>query len=146
MPTYEIDHSTTWGGLPSPQGWHIIDGIYVYDNPNHPRCGHVWERMKGYPLRVWEDVSVKGDGKRWLHVSLSRRNQKMPTWEDMQEVKKLFIGEDRECYQVFPSKERYVNLGNVLHLWCCLDQPDGVLPHFERVINGQLHIFRRKHD
>lgn len=137
---YEIDTSKTWSGLDAPQGWHVIDGIYKYDDPAHPRCGNAWERMVGSPLRVWEDVSEKADGKRWLHVSLSRRNQKMPSWEDMRLVKRLFIGEHRECYQVFPPLERYVNLGNVLHLWCCLDQPNGVLPHFEHMINGKLHI------
>jgi len=133
------DTTKTWSGLDAPNGWHITEGIYRYVEP-HDRCGHRWERLVGHPLRVFEDVSPKDDGKLWLHISVSRANQKMPTWEDLQEARRLFIGEHRECYMDFPPKERYVNIGNVLHLWCCMDQPDGVLPHFEKLVNGQLHI------
>src|SRR2546430_1391268 len=130
MIEYEIDHTKTWSGLPAPLDWHIIDGIYPHGRPDKPRCGHVWERMVGHSLRVWEDTEIKPDGKLWLHISVSKRNKKMPQWEDLETVRKLFIG-DRECYQIFPTEERYVNLGNVLHLWCCLSEPNGVLPHFE---------------
>jgi len=130
----EWDSSKTASGLPAPQNWHIVDFIHRWDKPEE-RCGYFWERMIGQRLKVMEDVTVKSDGKRWLHVSVSKPNGKMPTYEDVQEVRRLFISEDRECYQVFPTKDRYVNFHNVLHLWSCLDQPGGVLPHFEEEIN-----------
>ncbi len=60
----------------------------------------------------------------------------MPTYDDIQVARKHFIGEARECYMVFPTKGRYVNFNPVLHLWVCLDAPDGVLPHFEAVVDG----------
>lgn len=134
----EWDESKTWSGLDAPQGWHIVDFIHLYHQPEQ-RCGYFWERMIGQRLKVMEDVCVKSDGKRWLHVSVSKPNGKMPTYEDLQEVRRLFIGEERESYMVFPPAERYVNFHNVLHLWACLDQPAGVLPQFDEVIslNGE---------
>jgi hypothetical protein len=130
----EWDSNKTASGLPAPDGWHITDFIHSYHQPEQ-RCGYFWERLTGQRLKVMEDVAVKADGKRWLHVSVSKPNHKMPTYDDLQEVRRLFIGEDRESYMVFPTKDRYVNIHNVLHLWSCLDQPSGVLPHFEEVIS-----------
>jgi hypothetical protein len=129
--TIEIIPGTTISGLPAPRGW----------SNTHPwGDGLVWERMTGQCLRVIEDIEVKADGRKWLHVSCSTPNKKMPTYDDLQHVRKAFIGEHRECYQVFPTKDRYVDIHNVLHLWSCLDAPEGVLPHFEGVIAGKRSI------
>lgn len=129
----EWDNSQTWSGLPGPQGWHITEFIHAYHQPEERR-GYAWERMVGQRLSVMEDVTVKADGRTWLHVSVAKPNGKMPTYEDLAEARRLFIGEERECYQVFPTKARYVNANNVLHLWACLSSPEGVLPHFEEEI------------
>lgn len=62
------------------------------------------------------------DGKAWLHVSVSRRNGAIPSWEAMSEVKELFIGPDRTALQVMPPQAKHVNIHPAcLHLWCCLD-------------------------
>lgn len=136
--TFEYDSSKTWSGLPVPTGWSIMGFIHRYHQPEE-HCGYSWQRLMGQRITVMEDVSVKADGKRWLHVSVAKPNGKMPTYEDLQEVRRLFIGEDRESYMVFPPSERYVNFHNVLHLWSCLDQPTGVLPQFDEIItlNGE---------
>jgi hypothetical protein len=133
-----MDTTKTWSGLPAPQDWHIGEGIYDHHQPT-VRTGHIWERLAGQRITVMEDVSIKADGRRWLHVSVAKPNDRMPTWEDLAVARKLFIG-DRECYQVFPTEDRYINVHNVLHLWCCLDAPNGVLPHFEEVVNGVLSV------
>lgn len=123
----ERDLTKTHSGLPVPNGWHTVEW---------PGEGLMWERLVGQRITVIEDITIKADGRKWLHVSVAKPNRKMPTWEDLQEARKLFIGEERESYQVFPPKERYVNLGNVLHLWCCCESEQGVLPQFDEVING----------
>ncbi len=132
MKTLDIKPCTTISGLEAPKGWHIAgpwgDGLY-------------WERLVGERITVIEDISVKADGKRWLHVSIAKSKKHLiPTYEDIQVVRKAFIGEHRESYMIFPTKDRYVNLGNVLHLWSCLDEPDGVLPHFEGFVDGRMTI------
>lgn len=122
----EYDSSKTFSGLPAPAYWHIVE---------RREDGLMWQRLTGEPITVIESTVEKG-GQTWLHVSVAKpvkRNgqKKMPTYEDLQVARNLFVGEHRECYQIFPTSDRYVNLNPVLHLWCNLDSPEGVLPRFE---------------
>lgn len=124
----ERDLTKTWSGLPAPRDWHVIDTR---------GDGLAWERIVGSRLYVIEDICTKEDGRRWLHVSISKHNGKMPNWDDIQTMRVLFVGEHRECYMIFPPKERYVNIHVAcLHLWCCLDAEKGALPQFDGVIDG----------
>lgn len=71
------------------------------------------------------------DGRRWLHVSASVKGQgRLPSWPEMQSIKSLFIGREKTAYQTFPAASRHVNLGEVMHLWHCLDGDP--LPDFTR--------------
>lgn len=127
----ERDLTKTHSGLPAPADWHVVEPW---------GDGLMWERMTGQRITVIEDITVKADGRRWLHVSVAKPNKKLPTYEDLETARKLFIGPDRECYQVFPTADRYVNIGQTLHLWACMEQPEGVLPRFEGVIDGVVTI------
>lgn len=129
--TTEIITNKTWSGLPAPANWHIVD---------RQHDGIKWQRLNGEALTVIESSRVESDGRLWLHVSVAKPNRKTPTYDDIQMLRKLFIGEDRECYHIFPTKDRYVDINPVLHLWSCLSQPEGVLPRFEGVFKGQLSI------
>jgi hypothetical protein len=65
--------------------------------------------------------NVEQDGKRWLHVSTAHP-RRLPSWEELREVKDIFIGRERQAVQKFPKQSEYVNIHpNCLHLWCCLD-------------------------
>jgi hypothetical protein len=76
---------------------------------------------------VWS-ARKEADGRRWVHVSLSRPSR-LPSWEDVRKVKDAFIGRERKALQILPPQAEYVNIHNhVLHLWHCLDG-DG-LPDF----------------
>jgi hypothetical protein len=87
-------------------------------------------------LHVIETVNRERDGKLWHHVSTSRRSR-VPDWYDMKLVREDFVGDDRESYMVFAPAARWVNTHpNTLHLWCCLDATDGVLPDFRHL--GQV--------
>lgn len=130
MQVTEITSSHTVSGLPAPAGWHTVPW---------PGSGFMWERLFGSRISVIEDVSAKADGRNWLHVSVGAPKNRLPSYEELQAARKAFIG-NRESYMVFPTEERYVNIGNVLHLWCCLSSPEGVLPHFEGVVNGVMTI------
>lgn len=130
--TIEFTPGLTVGGLEAPTGWHIVqtraDGL-------------AWERLVGEKITVIESIAEKSDGKRWLHVSVAKPSKhKMPTYDDVQLMRKLFIGPGRESYMVFPPQSRYVDINPVLHLFCCLDQPDGVLPQMEGIIEGKMTI------
>lgn len=72
-------------------------------------------------LAVLISAARYGDGRRWLHVSASRRRQ-LPTWEDLRMVKDVFIGHDLVALQVLPRAKDYVNIHpHCLHLWASLD-------------------------
>ncbi|HET9948786.1 MAG TPA: hypothetical protein VFQ22_07680 [Longimicrobiales bacterium] len=108
---------------PALPGWQLID-------VDPDGLGAAWQHLR-LGLRVIESVLPYGDeGQLWHHVSVSRASR-LPSWNDLKQVRADFIGETRECYQVFPARERWVNdAPHVLHLWCSVDRPGGVLPDF----------------
>lgn len=60
---------------------------------------------------------IASDGEGWEHVSVSRRDR-IPTWEEMCEVKDLFFGPDEWVVQYHPARSDYVNdHPYCLHLW-----------------------------
>lgn len=72
--------------------------------------------------------NTERDGKRWVHVSMSRPSR-MPSYADMCRVKHDFIGNGRQAIQLFvPSDQHYNYHSYCLHLWHCIDG-DG-LPDF----------------
>lgn len=113
-----------------PAGWELVDAGpdgWCCDNPRRGlrvigSHGHV------YP-----------DGRRWFHLSLSRRDRAMPTFDQLPEAKRLFIGSGRKAVQVFPPDDEWYtvpgrNMPEVLHLFASLD--DDPLPDFR--IGGAL--------
>ena len=55
----------------------------------------------------------------WDHVSVSVDNEdRLPTWEEMAEIKDLFWDEEEAVMQLHPPQSQYVNNHPfVLHLW-----------------------------
>lgn len=101
------------------QGWKLLE---------QSADGAAYARRDG--LKVIATISEEEDGKRWLHVSCSRK-ARLPSYGDMVDVKAVFVGEHREAYQVFARRSKHVNIMPFcLHLWCCLDGP--ALPDFTR--------------
>ncbi len=53
----------------------------------------------------------------WEHVSVSRQDR-VPTWGEMDQVKRLFWGPEDCVVQFHPPESRYVNMHPFcLHLW-----------------------------
>lgn len=81
-------------------------------------------------VQVVVSAARERDGKRWLHVSVSRPRH-LPTWDELKSVKELFVGKDRYAVQVLPPEAEYVNLHpRCLHIFACLDE--WPLPDFTR--------------
>ena len=51
------------------------------------------------------------------HVSIQLFTRRLPTWDEMCEVKSIFWGDDEEVVQIHPKKSDYVNITEALHLW-----------------------------
>lgn len=107
----------------APAGW--VDAPFPADSP---WAGLRCYRRKGDKLAVIFNASTWDDGRVWLHVSLSRPSR-MPSYDDMCDVKRLFIGASKKAIQVFAAESDHVNIHPFcLHLWSCVE-PDG-LPDF----------------
>jgi len=98
--------------------------------PVHPALRVVDQAPDGYAavyrhLRFIVSAKVEGDGKLWLHASVSRRDKTMPSYDDLRTTKRLCIGDDRTALQVFPPADKHIDIAGprgieVLHLWSCL--------------------------
>jgi hypothetical protein len=76
-------------------------------------------------------ISTDGESDGWEHVSVSLPTR-CPTWEEMNNIKNLFWGEEETVIQFHPPKSEYVNRHQyTLHLWKNRNQeiilPDKIL-------------------
>ena len=53
----------------------------------------------------------------WEHVSIMKKCRKLPTWDEMCQIKDMFWDEEEEVVQIHPKKSEYVNIAEALHLW-----------------------------
>ncbi len=92
--------------------------------------GAMFMRRDG--LQVIVSGEVEGDGHRWLHLSAANMAQKrIPTYQELCDVKALFIGAQAKAIQVFPPEAEKVNINpHCLHLWHNADTDP--LPDFTR--------------
>lgn len=105
-----------------PKGWTKVGG-----------CENVWRSIHD-KLTVIVTGRREGDGRRWMHVSVSHRDR-LPTWPELKTVKDMLIGPDTVAIQVFPRAAEFVNVHPFcLHLWHCLD--GDVIPDFR--VDGQI--------
>lgn len=120
---------------PLPKGWKEHPAPFVPEGLEN--CQRVWSRNDG--LTVMVDCVKKEDGKFWAHVSFSRPDR-MPSYFDMADVKRLFIGENLKAIMVLPPSSHHVNIHSFcLHLWHCTSE-DG-LPEFSSTLpNGARTI------
>ena len=105
-----------------------------------------WRRMhrafpEGHPLNELAAYEHHGglivllscgrwEGKMWLHVSVTAP-RRVPYYSELCDVKRLFIGRDRQAIQLFPPEAKHINIHSFcLHLWCCLEPQGDGLPDF----------------
>ena len=87
--------------LSLPRNWKMLD-------MSHPEMGKAFRNtLTGLVVVASTDTMENGD--KYLHISCSHGN-KLPTWDELVQVKNTFIGEDVQAFQVLPRKEDYVNL------------------------------------
>lgn len=68
-------------------------------------------------LKVLYSIDDFGDGKKVLHVSVSRRSN-LPSWEDLKRCKTIFMGPDVDAFHIIPRASDHVNLHSfTMHLW-----------------------------
>lgn len=87
-------------------------------------------------LRVIHSIAREDDGELWAHVSVSRRDRKLPSWEVLRDVFRLLYPERVGLIVIPPAVEHYTDPAvEVHHVWCCLTRRP--VPDFTR---GTGHI------
>lgn len=115
-----IPHKTYRLPAALPSGWSEDTGLYPPDE------ARVFKHRDGLAVIVSE--AEYADGRWWLHVSFSRA-KRIPSYMDIANVKKLFVGDERWAIQVFPEASKHVNIHSYcLHLFSTT--AEGVLPDF----------------
>lgn len=71
------------------------------------------------PLGVFTFAVIASVGEGWDHVSVSVAGQKRcPTWEEMDQIKRLFFRPHEVVMQIHPAEIDHVSIHPyVLHLW-----------------------------
>jgi len=77
-----------------------------------------WFRSPRRGLTVVVSIHDGSDKQPWLWVDIMKKSG-IPSYDDIQYVKKLFIGEDKQAIQVFPAGREYsaTKKDNIAHLF-----------------------------
>lgn len=101
----------------------ILEEGRVRQGPDASRPGErfgafVIRNMKGHQFRV---IAV-ADGEGWDHVSVTMSAKRVPTWDEMCWLKRLFFADNECVVQFHPAADDYINLHpRCLHLWRLAD-------------------------
>ena len=149
----------SWGAI----DWTAVEALVVCEGREllpidvwidaRPALSHGWVRaaiLKGKSTdgARWDHPSgtvvlesiCRHDAHVWYHLSASRPGGVLD-WARLKRIRSWFLGDDIECYMIFPPSHRWVNINpRVLHLWAALDAPGGVLPAMEGLFAGTLTI------
>jgi len=71
-------------------------------------------------LKRYRWVAVEQDHQVWEHLSLSRDDGAMPSWEQVRDVFREVCGPDALGIIVVPPKSEHVDIAEVAHVWRCL--------------------------
>lgn len=80
--------------------------------------GGCWDQTR-YGLRIVHSGMRELDGQVWGHVSVSRRDGRLPTWEQVRDAQWLLYP-GRKGLVVVAPRDEHVNLREVAHVWTCL--------------------------
>lgn len=111
----------------------VLPSYYRVEEDHPHENGVAWRGVnaKNGPFTVIMSGRIETDGKKWLHVSVAHATR-LPSWELLKEIKRIFIGRERQAIQILPNEKNYINKHPYcLHLFCCIDEPDPV-PNFVR--------------
>lgn len=101
---------------------------WTCDTPGMDGLGRWVHKARG--LGLVHSVARELDGQVWEHISVSRRDGDLPTWEQMRDVFHEVAGPDALGIIVVPPKSEHVDIAEVAHVWHCLTRRP--IPDFTR--------------
>lgn len=87
-------------------------------------------------LNVLVSIATMSDDSLWWHLSISKTvNGKLetPTWLELAAVKKDFMGDDVEAYQILPKAEDYIRVSECLHMFARVDGQRGMIANLKEI-------------
>lgn len=118
----KVAPATTLRGQPLPSGWICAEARLD---------GAAYVNIAAGGMSVIESIATELDGRRWHHVSVARPDR-VPTWDDIAMVKRVWLGHGVLAIQVIPPTSKHVNIHPYcLHLWSCAEL-GSLLPDFTR--------------
>lgn len=81
-------------------------------------------------LGLIHSVARENDGELWEHISVSRRDDTLPSWEQLRDTFREVAGDEALGIIVVPPKSEHVDIAEVAHVWHCLTRRP--LPDFTR--------------
>jgi hypothetical protein len=144
-----------------PRSWQVIeqreDGVLCVDNEmfivnsfsagldrlgrpqlvNGKMPSGLFNRLASWPgLRVIVTAALEFDGKRWIHMAVSRLKSR-PSHHDLVLAKNMFLGADAIAFQIYPSIEEESRTDiNTIYLYKCLDEQP--IPRFKTLLGVHL--------
>jgi hypothetical protein len=73
-------------------------------------------------LGLIHSVALEQDGEIWEHISLSRSDGQMPSWNQLRDVFREIAGDDALGIIVIPPKAEHVDIAEVAHVWRCMSR------------------------
>ena len=136
------------GGPPAPEAMLYIEFDVARGIPRLLTAGWRQRQRAGDGLGMWDQarlglrlihsVAKEWDGLVWGHVSLSRRDGTLPSWEEVRDAQWLIYPEDPGLIVVAPADEHWSNpapnAAEVHHVWTCRSKR--VTPDFRRDRGG----------
>jgi len=101
---------------------------WVLDTPGADGLGRWVHKARG--LGMIHSVAIEQDGELWEHLSVSRKDGKLPSWEQLRDVFHEVCGDQALGIIVIPPKSEHVDIAEVAHVWRCLTRRP--LPDFTR--------------
>lgn len=101
---------------------------WVCHTPGHDGLGSWMHRARG--LGLIHSVAIEQDGDLWEHISLSRSDGTLPSWEQVRDVFHEVAGPEALGIIVVPPKSEHIDLAEVQHVWRCLTKRP--IPDFTR--------------
>jgi hypothetical protein len=107
------------------ESWQVVEARlkrhrWTCDTRGHDGLGRWMHRARG--LGMIHSIAIEQDGELWEHVSVSRRDSKMPSWEQVRDVFREVAGDGALGIIVVPPRSEHVDIAEVAHVWRCLSK------------------------
>ena len=112
----------------------ILPSKWRRTNPTNPliQCAYIKTTVERLLVIVGEECH---QGRWWRHVSASTPFA-VPDFQQLIEVKDLFVGKELKAIHVFPKESEKVNIARTcVHLWVPLEHDP--LPDFRAIFGGE---------